>query len=153
MILPFIPSYVRTIWECTAIPESKIVEVLRRNRYKVIPTHINDGYDFFSYEPEDYDMTITNPPYSHKNEFLQRAFDLQKPFMFLLPITTLETMKRHRLYRKHGIQLIIPDKRFVFKPGGSGAWFQTSWFTHGLNLEKDLNFIPIHSNYDTRQAA
>lgn len=38
MILPYIPKEVKTIWECTAIKESKIVKVLRDAGYNVITT-------------------------------------------------------------------------------------------------------------------
>jgi hypothetical protein len=143
MILPYIPNHVIRIWECTAVPESNIVKILRQAGYSVIDTHINSGFDFLLHQPKDFDMVITNPPFSVKDKFLQRVFELKKPFMFLLPITALEGMKRHKLYKEFGIQLLIPDKRFIYKPCGSGAWFQTSWFTYGLNLEKDLNFISI----------
>jgi hypothetical protein len=143
MILPFIPGFVKTIWECTAIKESRIVEVLRSYGYEVIPSHIDDGKDFFSFEPDYYDINITNPPFSTKDKFLERAFSLKKPFMFLLPITCLEGVKRGKMFRENGIQLLIPDIRFKFKPEGSGAWFQTSWFTWGLNLKNDLNFIRL----------
>lgn len=144
MILPFIPEHVKTIWECTAINESHIVKVLRAHGYKVIASHIDDGCDFFLYEPDDYDLIITNPPYSIKNKFLKRAFDLKKPFMFLLPITTLEGEKRGKMFRENKIQLLIPDKRFNFKPEkNSCAWFQTTWFTYGLGLKHDLNFVQI----------
>jgi hypothetical protein len=141
MIIPFIPQEVRTIWECTALEGSRIVEVLRANGYNVIATHIKDGFDFFEYEPEDYDMTITNPPYSLKDIFLQRAFELKKPFMFLLPTTTLEGLKRGKMFREHRIQLLVPNRRFSFTEKKSGAWFHTSWFTYGLELENDLNFV------------
>jgi 16S rRNA A1518/A1519 N6-dimethyltransferase RsmA/KsgA/DIM1 with predicted DNA glycosylase/AP lyase activity len=102
MILPFIPTHLKTVWECTAVEGSRIVEVLRSNGYNVIPTHINDGLDFFEYEPDSYDIIITNPPYSIKDKLLKRAFDLKKPFMFLLPITTLEGLKRGKMFRKKG---------------------------------------------------
>lgn len=144
MILPFIPKHMTRIWECTAIKESKIVKVLRENGYTVIPTHIRDGFDFLKFEPADYDLNVTNPPYSIKDKFLKRAFELGKPFMFLLPISTLEGVGRIKMFQKNHIQLIIPDRRFSFFPGRDfGHWFQTSWFTWGLNLEKDLNFIPV----------
>jgi hypothetical protein len=145
MILPFIPKHVTRIWECTAIKESKIVTVLRENGYSVIATHIEGGFDFLKFEPADYDLIISNPPFSIKDKFLQRAFSLKKPFMFLLPITSLEGVKRGKMYRENGIQLLIPDKRFSFTQKKHGAWFQTSWFTHGLGLEKDLNFIPLNN--------
>jgi hypothetical protein len=146
MILPFIPETVKTIWECTAIKGSLIVEVLRSHGYKIITSHIDDGQDFLIYKPgEDYDMNITNPPYSQKDQFLKRAFELNKPFMFLLPITTLEGVKRGKMFKENGIQLIIPNMRFSFIAGKSkGSWFQTSWFTHGLGLKNDLNFIDMN---------
>jgi hypothetical protein len=144
MIIPFIPKHVKTIWEPTATKEGGVVNVLKDKGYNVITTHIKDGQDFFSYEPEKYDMIITNPPYSLKNEFLKRGFELSKPFMFLPPITTLEGLKRSKMFRKNRIQILIPDKRFNFKPyKKSGAWFQTSWFTFRIGLDKDLNFVPV----------
>lgn len=144
MILPFIPNKVRTIWEPTAIKESKIVKVLKENGYNVITSHIEDGKDFFEYEPVEYDMIITNPPYSLKDKFLQKSFELNKPFMMLLPLTTLEGVKRGQMFNKNKIQLIIPNKRFNFKPEkNSGAWFQTSWFCFKCDFDEDLNFINI----------
>lgn len=144
MIIPFIPKHVRTIWECTAIKESRIVKVLRSYGYEVITSHIDGGKDFLTYEPvEDYDIIVTNPPYSLKDKFLQRAFELEKPFMFLLPITSLEGVVRGKMFRENRIQLLIPDRRFSFTSKKHGAWFQTSWFTHGLVLKNDLNFISL----------
>ncbi len=144
MIIKYIPGNVRVIWECTAIKESKIVSVLRNAGYQVVTSHIDDGEDFFSYEPVNYDMIITNPPYSNKNKFLNRAYSLNKPFMFLLPLTTLEGIERGKMFDKNGIQMLIPNKRFNFKPEkNSGAWFQTSWFCHKCNLDKDINFVCI----------
>lgn len=156
MILPYIPKDVKTIWECTAIKESRIVKVLRDAGYNVITTsltrlllpfssiHIKDGQDFFKYEPENYDMIITNPPYSLKDKFLKRAYDLKKPFMFLLPLTTLEGIERGKMFGENGIQMLIPNKRFNFKPEkNSGAWFQTSWFCFGCGFSSDLNFVSL----------
>lgn len=144
MILPYIPRKVSTIWECTAIKESRIVKVLKDAGYKVITTHIENGQDFFKYEPSNYDMIITNPPYSLKNKFLKRAYNLKKPFMFLLPLTTLEGIERGEMFGKNGIQMLIPNKRFNFKPEkNSGAWFQTSWFCFNCKLSSDLNFVKL----------
>ena len=54
--------------------------------------------------------------------------------MFLLPLTALEGIERGEMFDKNVIQLLIPNKRFNFKPEKqSGAWFQTSWFVMGVN--------------------
>lgn len=143
MILKYIPDNVKVIWEPTAIESSKIVSVLEDAGYIVVKSHINDGKDFFTYEPDEYDMIITNPPYSIKDNFLRRAYELNKPFMLLLPITTLEGKNRGSMFNQNGIQVIIPNKRFNFMSDKKGAWFQTSWFCNKLNLEKDLIFVSI----------
>ena len=140
-IVDYIPVNVKAIWECTAIQNSEIVNVLREKGYTVVTSHIQDGLNFFDYEPQHYDLIITNPPYSLKDRFLERAFSLGKPFMMLLPITTLEGKKRSELFRKNGIQVLIPNKRFNFIKEKKGSWFQTSWFTFGLGLERDLNYL------------
>jgi hypothetical protein len=143
VILSYIPDNVKVIWEPTAILDSKIVLVLEEAGYKVVKSHINDGKDFFTYEPEEYDMIITNPPYSIKDKFLKRAFQLGKPFMFLLPITTLEGKVRGKMFSENKIQVIIPNKRFNFMKDKKGAWFQTSWFCSEVNLKQDLIFLSI----------
>jgi type I restriction-modification system DNA methylase subunit len=68
-IIDYIPVHVKTIWECTAIQNSEIVNVLRDSGYTVVTSHIQNGLDFFAYEPQQYDMIITNPPYSLKVNF------------------------------------------------------------------------------------
>jgi len=131
-----------TIWEC-AWGEGSLAKHLRGKGFKVtgIP-----NTDFLLCELTNADILITNPPYSLKDKFLKKAFELGKPFAFLMPLTALEGKKRGELYRKHGIQLIIPNKRinFITPSGkGSGAWFQTAWFCWKLNLPKDLNFVDL----------
>lgn len=140
IILPFIPKGVKTIWECTTKEDSNISKVLKMAGYNVI----NSNIDFLSYTPNHFDMIITNPPYSLKTQFLKRAFELNKPFLFLLPLTTLEGKERHKLFKNKRVQIIIPNKRFNFKPEkNSSAWFQTSWFGWKLNLDRELIFVEV----------
>ena len=108
----------------------------------------SEAIDFLNIDMtlKDCDCIVTNPPYSKKEEFLKRCFEIGKPFALLLPLTALEGRKRGELYRKYGIELIIPNKRFNFETQsgkGSGAWFQTAWFCWKLNLPKELNFVEV----------
>ena len=94
----------------------------------------------------EFDCIVTNPPYSIKDKFIEECYKIGKPFALLMPLTALESEKRSRLFRKYGIQLIIPNKRFNFETPsgkGSGSWFATAWFTWGLNLPKDLMFVEL----------
>ena len=111
----------------------------------------NESKDFFNLKKEDLweeDILITNPPYSKKDEFLQKAYELDMPFAFLMPLTALEGIKRGKMYKENGIQLIIPNRRinFITPNGGKSAWFQVAWFCYKLNLPKDIMFIELNRN-------
>ncbi len=141
-----IPGY--TIWEC-ASGKGNLVKELEKNSFKVVATDILTGENFMTYEPEYYNYIITNPPYSLKQQFLERAYFLGKPFAFLLPLTTFETAKRQGLFKKYGLEVILFDKRINFETPsgkGSGSWFATAWFTNGLNIGRELTFEKLLHN-------
>ncbi len=102
MILPYIPKHVTTIWECTAVEGSNIVNVLRSSGYNVIPTHINKGYDFFSYQPEKFDILVTNPAYSLKDKFLMRLLKLADPLCFCCQYLQLQVRTGIKCFVKKG---------------------------------------------------
>lgn len=138
-LLKYIPNGVKTIWCPCDNLESNIVKELLTNGYDVISSHIQEGKDFFTWAPtQDYDMIITNPPYSLKEEMLERCYELGKPFALLLPMTALEGTRRHALF-KNGIGLVALDKRCDFNGKGS-CWFNTSWFIHSPLTDGRLFF-------------
>lgn len=138
------------IWEC-ASGKGNLVNALEQKGFDVLATDIIHGFDFVNHAlAEDrkfkIDCIITNPPFSLKTEFIKRCFELNKPFALLLPLTTLESEKRQVFFRKHKIQLIIPNKRYNFETPsgkGSGSWFATAWFCYKMNLPNDLNFVEV----------
>ena len=102
--------------------------------------------DFAKQCPAKWDVLVTNPPFTKKPVFFQRAYELGKPFALLLPVESLAGQKRIELYRKHGIQVMIPDKRINFSNAGenrngTSANFPTAWFCWGLNLPDKLTFV------------
>ncbi len=102
-LLKYLPKNL-VVWECTDFGDSNITNVLKENGFKVISTH-KDNFDFLRDNADfDFDIIITNPPYSLKDEFLQKCYEYGKPFCLLLPITSLEGIKRGELFRKYGIQ-------------------------------------------------
>lgn len=134
-----------TIWECAA-GEGNLVKELRKQGFKVISSDIHSGKDFLNYEPNHYDCIITNPPFSQKQEFLERAYCLGKPFAFLLPLTTLESEKRQRFFNQCGLEMILFDKRINFETPtgeGDGSWFASAWFTNGLKIGRQLTFTKL----------
>jgi hypothetical protein len=134
-----------TIWEC-ACGKGNLTKALTDKGYKVIGTDLLTGQDFLQWQPDAFDVVITNPPYSLKQEFLERCYRLGKPFALLLPLTTFETPKRQALFRDYGVQVIFFDRRINFETPsgqGNGSWFASAWFTNGFNLDKDLTFVKI----------
>lgn len=137
------------IWECSC-GKGNLVRKLNKKGFKVIGTDINmtlDGrFSFFKYSPKIFDCIITNPPFSKKNEFIERCYKLNKPFALLLPLGALETKRRQRQWKK-GLQLIVLNHRVIFEGIENNklfsCWFGCAWFTYGLNLPKDIIFAEI----------
>lgn len=155
-LLPYLsPQW--TIWE-PACGLGYLVDGLEVANHIVTASdlHATPSRNFLSWEPGQWDCIVTNPPYSLKQQFLARAYSFGKPFALLLPLTTLETSKRQRLFRQHGIQLILFDRRINFRTPsgldgkGSSSWFATAWFTWGL-LPNDLTFAEWPTKHRPRR--
>lgn len=139
-LLPYLKSE-WTIWE-PASGNGNLVKELSSLGFQVSASDILTGDDFLLVEKKC-DCIITNPPYSLKQEFLERCYALRKPFALLMPLTALETAKRQNLYRKHGIEIILMPKRVNFETSsgkGKSSWFATAWFTNGLEIGRQLTF-------------
>jgi len=153
------------IWEC-ASGNGNLASALRGIGYKVTESDIllpieklpieNSRLqaDFIKCEiqPEFiFDCIITNPPFSLKQEFLERCYLLGKPFALLLPLTTFETKKRQELFKKYGLEVIFFDKRINFetpnKVKNSNSWFATAWFTWGLKIGKEMTFEKLPTKF------
>jgi len=142
-LIPYLPKD-KIYWEPTDFGDSEIVKVLKEFDFKVISTHIKDGFDFLNDTPDfEFDIIITNPPYSLKNQFLRKCYEYQKPFALLLPITALEGKERGEMFRKFGIELLVLDKRINYSRSKKNVWFNSSWFTYKI-LPQPLIFAEVH---------
>ena len=115
-LLKYIPKD-KIIWCPFDTSESKFVKIFQKEGYKVIFSHIKDGIDFFEYYPEEeYDIIISNPPYSKKDKVLKRLNELNKPFAMLMPLPTLQGQKRFNDIKN--CQALIFDKRIKYIKNG-----------------------------------
>lgn len=140
-ILKYIPKD-KIIW-CPFDEEwSAFYKKLKEEGYNVIRSSLKDGQDFFTYEPEKWDIIVSNPPFSNKDKVLERLYSLEKPFAILLPLNSLQGKTRFKFF-KQGIQLLSFDSRISFhKPDNmniviKGSPFATAYFCKDL-LPKDL---------------
>ena len=90
LLLPYIQHLKgKVIWLPFDREDSQFVKVLSDNGFNVVYSHIDYGQDFFNYEPERWDVIISNPPYTNKRRYWERCLDLGKPFALLLPVNIL----------------------------------------------------------------
>jgi len=118
---------------------SKSAIILRDMGFNVVG---NPTIDFFGELPE-YDIIVSNPPYSMKKKIFQRLAVLDKPFILILPISTI-TKQFVKVLERDKVQMIIPSKRMQFEKAGvelSRCWFDTCFLCYKMNLERDISFI------------
>jgi hypothetical protein len=134
-ILEFLPTpwpgSSPTIWCPFDKESSNFVKLLREKGYKVIHSHIDDGQDFLTWEPEQkWDAIISNPPFSKKRSYFERAISFGKPFAMLMTNTWLNDAAPKQLFKDIGLQLLMFDKRIEYlNTGGSGKiTFSSSYF-------------------------
>ena len=139
-LIKYLPKNIK-IWECTDYGSSNITKVLKENGYEVITTH-KDNFDFLKDKADfEFNMIITNPPYSLKDKFIEKCYEYDKPFCLLLPITALEGIQRGKYWRKYGIDLLVFDKRIEYM--NKSCYFNTSWFCWNV-LPQQLIFEELN---------
>jgi len=102
----FLPAF-KVIWE-PFFGDGTSGKNLMKLGHKVI----HQKKDFFTYQPE-YDLIVSNPPYSIVKDIMPRLLDLDKPFILLMPSSKINT-KYMREWSDKGLQIIIPRKRIQF---------------------------------------
>ena len=105
------------IWLPFDTEESKYYTILKEKGFEVVRSHLNDDKDFFTYQPEQFDIVVSNPPFSKKLEIMERiAFDLKKPFVLLMNMMAInyQVIGNFFQFLNPKIQFIIPDKKVSF---------------------------------------
>ena len=142
-ILPYVKRE-WVVWCPFDTEDSEFVILLREHGNKVIHSHIWNGQDFFSYEPQEhYDVIISNPPFTRKLEVLERLYSIGKPFAIVLGLPILNYQEVGEFFVVRDLQLLIVDKKVSFD--GNTASFNNSYFCHNF-LPRDLMFAHLENN-------
>lgn len=141
-IVRFVPKD-KVVWCPFDTKNSEFVHALQKNGNIVIYSHICEGKDFFSYEPDYFDMIISNPPFSAKLQVLDRLYHLNKPFAMLLGLPILNYQEIGNFFLDKDLQLLIVDKKVSFD--GNTASFNNSYFCRNM-LPRDLMFAHLENN-------
>ena len=134
-ILEYIPKD-KIIWCPFDTEESEfVIEISKTN--KVVYSHINNGQDFFTYEPNKWDIIISNPPFTNKRKFFERALSFNKPFALIMTNVWLNDAAPMHLFKDKDLQLLMFDKRINFKclnGNNNKITFSSSYYCY--------NFLP-----------
>lgn len=158
-LYPYIPLE-WVVWESAVGPERLIEKTLTHHGYTVIGTDLMYGeeYDRFHYKPDQYDIEITNVPFSSAHVWLEQAFQDAKPFALLMPFEKLARADIKASIRQYhhspwAVEVLSPERRINFKmpnlgwgvvewsekkqkfiKRGESAQMPTVWLTWGLNI-------------------
>lgn len=112
-ILEFIPDG-KIIWCPFDTEESEFVKQISKQNL-VVYSHISTGQDFFNYEPDNWDIIISNPPFTNKRKYFERALSFKKPFALIMSNTWLNDSAPKQLFKDNDLQLLMFDKRMKFR--------------------------------------
>lgn len=121
-VLPIVQYLTKsaTIWCPFDTAESCYVKVLKREGFNVVFSHISAGKDFYQYEPQRWDILVSNPPFTNKRRIFERALSFGKPFAMLMNLAWLNDAAPSQLFAEKDLQLMMFDKRIRFiKPDGT----------------------------------
>ena len=136
-ILRFIPKEA-VVWCPFDLKESEFVKQITGLGNRVIATHIFNGQDFYTYEPDEHwDCIISNPPFTGKRKIFERALSFGKPFALLMSNTWLNDSAPKQVFKDYDLQLLMFEERMKFENNGvinNKITFSTSYFCY--------NFLP-----------
>jgi hypothetical protein len=143
-ILKHIPKG-KIVWCPFDTVESEFFRLIKKQN-EVIISHIDTGQDFFKYEPKKWDIIISNPPFTNKRKFFERALDFNKPFALLMSNTWLNDSAPKEIFRKRNkdLQLLMFDKRIEFNDNNK-ITFSSSYFCYNF-LPKQIIMEKIYKN-------
>jgi len=142
-IIDYIPKD-KVIWE-PFYGDGKSGEYLKSKGLNVI----HENIDFF--ENDKGEIVVSNPPFEKKKEIINRLVELDKPFILIMPVSTL--CYNYAKVLKDDLQIIIPKRRIRFKRYDKKTntiykdWekhnntFDCLFYCYKMKLDKDIIFL------------
>ena len=130
--------------------------ILRRWRERKYLTElgfdtIHEEIDFFNDDTlPNYDIIVSNPPFSQSKKIMNRLAILDKPFILIMPSSKINTQYFRENFKNKGLQIIIPRKRIHFTKLIDGEipdnWknacnFDCFYYCYKMNLENDIVWL------------
>lgn len=110
---------------------------------------IHEERDFFTEPPDEYDLIVSNPPFSKSKEVMKQMLIYDKPFILIMPSSKINT-SYFREWKDKGLQIIIPRKRIHFLKLVDGkvpdkwknaCYFDCFYYCYKIDLPKDIIWL------------
>lgn len=135
-LLPHLEKFKgKTIWCPFDTEESQFVTVLRDAGHVVIHSHISAGQDYYTHEPLDWDLMVSNPPFTDKRKIFERAISFCKPFALIMSNTWLNDAAPKQIFKGVNFQLLMFEERMKFLNQDNSEnkiTFSSSYFCSGV---------------------
>jgi len=106
---------------------------------------IHEDEDFFtSHDKHEYDILLSNPPFSIKKKVFDKLKKIDKPFILIVPVSTITTKYFKDNFKNDDITIIIPEKRLQFMKNGKqlkDCCFDTIFVCYKMNMEKQMIYL------------
>ena len=142
-IVKFLPKN-KIIWCPFDTEQSEFVKVLKENGFNVIYSHIDLGQDFYNYEPDNWDIIVSNPPFTNKRKIFERCLNFNKPFALLMSNTWLNDSAPKQLFKEKDLQLLMFEQRVQYN-NMNKITFSSSYYCWNV-LPKQIIMEKLHTN-------
>ena len=110
---------------------------------------IHKDIDFFEHNLGE--VIISNPPFTLKKKVLYRLAEIDKPFILIMPCSTITTQYFRKTFSNKNIQIIIPRSRIQFFRKNTDKTinrcnFDCFYYCYKMNLPKDILHLGDEEN-------
>ena len=132
---------------------SNIYKVLKSFGYETILSNLELNLDFYTFTPDDFDIIISNPPFSNRTQLMKRLLDINKPFIILQGMQYFNNQfaVNYLVDNSENFKLLLPRTRMsflIYKPkinkivgNKYGASFYSFWLCYKTKIKN--TFTPL----------
>jgi hypothetical protein len=138
---------------------SNIYKILLKYGYKnIVLSNLEVGLDFYNYEPENWDIIITNPPFSGRTHLMKRLMSFNKPFIILQGTQYFNNQYAVNYLSQFSddFKFLLPRTRMSFmtynedediiSSSKSGASFYSFWLCYKTKVDKTFTSLKDNGN-------
>lgn len=140
-IVQYLPKKDKILWE-PFYSNGKSGNILSELGCTVIQSK-TDFFDTDNNIVDKADVIVSNIPFSKKKEILVKLKEMNKPFIIIMPASTIFTSYLRDTFGNE-LQIIVPHKRMHFEKHGvllKRTSFDSCYYCYKMNLERDIVWL------------